>query len=627
MAGSDANVMGKAMAAETVSTQPAGTWRQICYGLLICVVLGGGVCCEQRSEPGKPKIAETAGMGTVGSGDDPASAMNTGVREELPETLLQFAELSGTQFPTVIPRRGEEHGYATILESLGGGVAASDLDRDGWPDALIAGGGSFEGRRVLGRGVFVLRNRGERFQDETSAAGMSEVSLYHHGLATMDADQDGFQDLLITGYGGVEFWRNEGDGTFTDWTAESGLRCPVWCSSAAWGDFNGDGHPDVYVAGYVDWSMENDPPCYAADGVTRDNCSPKLFQAVPDFLYLSRGDGTFEDGTQRFGVRSDGKALGVVAADIDADGFTDVYVGNDVMLNFLYRNVQGQRFEDHSVSSGSGVSGRGSPDASMGVEVADYDRDGRFDLWAANFEMESFALYRNQGNMMFRHMSDATGISAIGEHYVGWGTAFRDFDLDGDPDVVVCNGNVVKYPQHSPALQRMLLLENMEGNFFVDVSERVGGYLMRPQNGRGLAVTDWNRDGRMDLLVSPVEFPAALLENRTTVGGHWLAVQFSGRRSPRQPVGVIVELETSSGVQRGQLNGGGSYASSHLPEVCFGWKSDVQAEKLTIRWPSGEVQTLQTGLTDVRLVVIEPTSGSLETENANSAGLVFADVR
>ncbi|MEY4186357.1 MAG: hypothetical protein RIT02_1391 [Planctomycetota bacterium] len=512
-----------------------------------------------------------------------------------PASRIRFTPLPADRFPEIIPRRGEEAGYATILESLGSGAAAADLDRDGLPDALVAGGGSFEGKQPIGKPVYVLRNRRSHFSDHTLTAGLAEISLYHHGLAVADADNDGFPDLLVSGYGGVLYFRNQGDGTFIDETAAAGLRCPTWCSSAAWADFNRDGSLDLYVAGYVDWSFENDPPCFAADAVTRDNCSPKLFNPCPDFLLISQADGTWQDQTQAWGVRPDGKALGVVAADLDRDGWTDLYVGNDVMINFLYRNAGGQQFEDRSISSGAGVSSRGSPDASMGVDAADYDNDGRFDLWAANFEMESFALYRNQGSMMFRHISDEAGIAAVGAHYVGWGTGFGDFDLDGDEDLAVCNGNVVRFPQHSPAKQRMLLLENIEQAWFREATATAGQSLMQQVNGRGLALLDWNLDGRLDLLTTPVESPAVLLQNETPHQGQWLTLILSGTSSPRHPVGCIVELRTDQRTLLRQLKGGGSYASTHLPWLHFGLLADEQPLELTIHWPSGQRQTLDAG--------------------------------
>lgn len=520
------------------------------------------------------------------------------------QTALRFRELPSDAFPKVVAENGEPRNYSTILESLGSGCAAIDFDMDGWPDCAIAGGGDFDGKRCASKPISLIRNRGDAFVlcDDT---GLANTRHYNHGLAAADFDHDGFPDLLLTGYGGIQLFHNLGDGTFES-VDGAGLDCPSWSVSAAWGDFNHDSHLDLYVVTYVDWSFENDPPCYAADGTTRDNCSPKQFSPLPDFLFLSNGDGTFRDGTTEFQVRPDGKGLGVVAADIDQDGFIDAYVANDVMVNFLYRNDAGKTFIDLSKQCGACVSSRGTPDASMGVDVADFDMDGLPDLWAANFELENFAVYRNQGQMQFRHSSDITGVSAIGSRYVGWGSAFCDLDLDGDPDVAVCNGHVVKHPEHAPVLQRMILLENVDGDYFEEVAVQAGEGLSKPRNGRGLAVTDWNRDGRPDLLITPVNSEAALLENETDTDGRWLSVTLVGTQSCRHAIGAMAELVTTEHVLERQQKGGGSYASTSTPTLLFGHRAVTDAESLVIRWPSGIVQTIDSPATNAHLVIIEP---------------------
>ena len=530
-------------------------------------------------------------------------------------TPIRFEPLPSSSFPEIGPRNGAQHEYATILESLGSGGAAVDIDLDGRQDVLIAGGGDFQGRSFLGLPIYCLRNTVSAFADETLNTGLSTTEWYHHGISAADFDSDGFSDLLVTGYGGLQLFRNLGDGTFDEISRSSQLICSDWSTSAGWGDFNRDGHLDLYVATYVNWSFENDPPCYAADGVRRDNCSPKLFDALPDRLFLSLGDGTFSDASASFGVRSDGKALGVVTADIDLDGYLDVYVGNDVMINTLYHNESGQRFSDHSISSGAGVSSRGSPDASMGVDVVDYNLDGLPDIWAANFEMESFAIYQNQRNMLFRHMSEATGISAIGEQYVGWGSIFADFELDGDEDLCVCNGNVVRYPQHSPALQRMLVMENVEGSFFEEVTEQVGESLMVPRNGRGLASMDWNSDGLPDLLATPTNSPAILYTNCSARSGHSITLTLIGRQSPRHPIGTTVRFRTSKGDRIRQLKGGSSYASTSMPTLHFGYPYSDSISEVHIVWPSGVEQVLPAIPLDSRLTILEPASDSRDVQN------------
>lgn len=561
------------------------TLRLKVTALLLCCTTsagcGGGISDE-------PTISEAPPKDVTNTSDEkpqsqpPAQALTTGTTHR---SAIRLRPLTDKHFPQVVPENGARHGYATILESLGSGCAATDFDRDGWPDAIVAGGGDFAGRTCIGKPVHVLRNCETHFVDSTATSRIGTPRFYHHGISVADFDHDGFEDLLVTGFGGMQLFCNLGDGTFAESTDAGDLVPGGWSASAAWGDFNHDGDLDVYVTGYVNWSFQNDPPCFAADNRTRDNCSPKIFEPLPDTLLISNGDGSFVDESRRFNVRPDGKTLSAVAADLNADGFLDLYVGNDVMMNFLYRNESGEKFSDWSTLSGAGVSRRGSPDASMGVDVVDFDNDGRFDIWAANFEMESFALYQNLGDMQFRHLSDSTGVSAIGPHYVGWGTAFTDLDLDGDTDTIVCNGNVVQHPKHSPTLQKMVLLENIDGEYFEEVTTQAGEALTTPQHGRGLAWTDWNRDGKVDLLISPTHSAAQLLQNDSEVPGRSLTIKLVGTVSPRQPIGTIVTLISSSETQTKQLIGGGSYASTSLSEIHFGIPAQSMPTELRIKWP------------------------------------------
>jgi hypothetical protein len=579
---------------------------------LLCLVLAAGcrdVSKEAVDESRADKIdAETKAATPAQEARGIGSSNPADATEQLQtrhKSAIRFRPLAEEQFPPVVPDNGARHGFATILESLGTGCAAVDFDRDGWPDALVAGGGDFDGRTCVGKPVFVLRNCQTHFEDTTATSGTAATRFYHHGICAADFDHDGFEDFLVTGYGGMQLFCNLGDGTFAESTAATDLVNGGWSASAAWGDFNHDGDLDVYVTGYVNWSFDNDPPCFAADGTTRDNCTPKIFEPLADTLLISGGDGTFVEQSGTFKVRTDGKTLGAVAADLNADGFLDLYVGNDVMMNFLYRNEVGKEFADWSLFGGAAVSRRGSPDASMGVDIVDFNNDGRFDIWAANFEMESFALYQNLGEMQFRHVSDITGVSAIGAHYVGWGTAFADLDLDGDSDTVVCNGNVVQHPKHSPTLQKMVLLENIGGEYFEEVTQQAGTALTTPQHGRGLAWTDWNRDGKVDLLITPTHAAAQLLQNESNVAGSSLTVRLIGTASPRQPIGAIVTLVTSAGTQTKQLIGGGSYASTSLAEIHFGVPEDSTPTELQIKWPGSIEQSVPITKGDDRLAVIE----------------------
>ncbi len=474
---------------------------------------------------------------------------------------------------------------------------------------MIAGGGDLQGRQITGQPLRALRSHNQKFTEVTGPAGLGPCPLYSHGLAVSDFNNDGFADCLLTGYGGVRLYQNCGDGTFAEVTVPAMLQAPYWNASAAWGDLNHDGNVDLYVTGYVNWSFDNDPPCYAADGKTRDNCSPKLFEAVPDSLFLSQGDGTFQNVTREWGVRDDGKALGVLIADLDQDRFPDVYVGNDVMMNFLYHNQAGSGFKDASISSGTGVSSRGSPDASMGVEAADFNLDGLPDLWAANFEMESFALYQNQGAMFFRHISEAAGVAALGDQFVGWGSVFADFDNDGDEDISVCNGNVVQYPTHSPWLQRMVVMENRDAEYFADVTATASPDMLTPRHGRGLVVLDWNLDGLPDLAISPIHSRAELYQNTSADSQNWLRVELYGVTSARHPVGATVVLETTGRRRIRLQKGGGSYLSSSSPVLHFGFPAAEVPLRLIVQWPSGADTVIEAPASNILIRVIESRPG------------------
>lgn len=590
--------------------------------LLLCGLLLTG--CRERTHDATTEPADKHSA----TQPIPHTHYSTAPVESEPE--LQPAHLSAIrlqplpvdQFPHVVPDNGARHGFATILESLGSGAAAIDYDRDGWPDAVIAGGGDFDGRTCIGKPVHLLRNRKTQFVNATSTSGIGTTRFYHHGICAADFNNDGFQDFLVTGYSGVQLFCNLGDGTFAESLDTVDLFSGGWSASAAWGDFNHDGHLDVYITSYVNWSFDNDPPCFASDQITRDNCSPKIFEALPDRLLISNGNGTFTEQSTSFNVRPDGKALGAVAADLNSDGYLDLYVGNDVMMNFLYRNEAGKSFTDWSIFGGAAGSRRGSPDASMGVDIVDFNNDGIFDIWAANFEMESFALYRGLGDLQFRHVSETTGVSAIGGQYVGWGTAFVDLDLDGDSDCIVCNGNVVQHPQHSPTLQRMVILESIGGQYFEAVTRQTGSAPMTPMHGRGLALTDWNRDGRVDLLITPTHAPSQLLQNESVTDGRSLTVELCGRTSPRQAVGAIVTLTTSSvedGLKRTQtkqLVGGGSYASTSLAELNFGFKRGEEVQTLQVQWPGGQLQTVSFK-PESRFVFIIESAAAYESMNVD----------
>ena len=560
--------------------------------LLLIVALAAG-CSGTTAEkpPNEHRKRQDASAGSV-------DRLATSAR------FVEMAESSGVDFTY---RNGEEAGHFSILESLGGGVALFDYDADGQLDLFLPGGGEFgPDQEVRGLPPALYRSRGHwEFAEVTQTSGTARADYYSHGAAVADYDADGFPDVLVTGYGGLLLFRNQGDGTFSEVARASGLTDELWSSSAAWGDLDDDGHLDLYVAHYVDWSFENHPLCAGPQPGQREVCPPRQFTGLPDALYMSNGDGSFHDASAAAGLSRHGKGLGVIIADVDVDGRLDIYVANDTVPNFLYRNSGSVRLEEMGLISGTSLSDVGIPDGSMGVDLGDYNLDGLPDLWVANYERESFALYRNEGTFVFQHVSQATGVTAVGGLYVGWGTVFFDFDADGDEDVFVSNGHVIRHPVNAPLDQTPLLYENRGGTRLVNVAPAARGYMTRAHMGRGVAAGDLDGDGDLDLGVSRTNQPVALLSNESRGANHWLGLRLIGVRSPRQPVGAIAELHTPAGVQTRQLKGGTSYASSSDPRLYFGLGGSPQVDRVRIRWPSGVVQTISPARVDTTLTVVE----------------------
>ncbi len=474
-------------------------------GLVLVTVLSLPGCGQTSSEPGA----------TVPGG---RSSNTEGTPAESHTTSLSFSDVTHSSGLTWVYRNGEEAEHFAILESLGGGVGILDFDADGLSDAIMPGGGKYDGpnlQQINGLPTGVFHNIGTMtFRDVSVLSAASTSGIYTHGVACCDVDSDGFTDFLLTGYGGLQLFMNQGDGTFTETAKVAGLLDELWSSSAAFGDFNLDGHPDLYVAHYTNWSFDNNPPCYGPEPTLRDYCPPREYGPLPDVLYLSRGDGTFEDASKQWGLREDGKGLGVVVGDIDLDGDLDVYVGNDTVPNFLYRNER-DHFEDAGLMSGTGVGERGTADGSMGVDLGDFNLDGLPDLWVANYESEGFMMYRNEGDCFFQPVSAPLGINAISGLYVGWGTAFIDAELDGDLDLVVSNGHVIRYPSAASVRQQPIVLESLNGQHFINVANQAGTYTSELHMGRGLAVSDLDHDGDHDILVLHTNEHAALLEDRS----------------------------------------------------------------------------------------------------------------
>ncbi len=563
-----------------------------------------GLCSGCTSE--KP-AQDSASIKSADALSD-ASTADAPVIAKVP-TVASFADVTKRATVSFTYRNGQESGHFAILESLGGGVGMTDYDNDGDLDLLVPGGGEYRtDKEIVGLSPGLFRNEGGwRFSARAGEAGIESAPWYSHGAAAGDFDNDGFTDILITGYGGLLLFQNQGDGTYRQIARDAGLTDSLWSSSAAWGDVNGDGNPDLYVAHYVDWSPDNNPVCDGPEANLREVCPPRRFEPLPDVFYQSNGDGTFTDVSATIPLRNDGKGLGVLMADVDLDGHLDIYVANDTVANFLYRNKGDGHLEDASIRSGTSLSDSGTPDGSMGVDAGDYNLDGQPDLWVSNYERESFALYRNEGNFFFQHVSRSTQVTAVGGLAVGWGTVFIDFDRDGDEDVFVSNGHVIRYPKNAPIRQPPLLFQNDSGKQFQNVAPVAGQYMRTPHMGRGVAAGDLDNDGDQDLAVSMVNEPMAVLSNESGTNNA-MVIRLIGIQSSRDAVGALIRVQVAPDQPQmiRLVKSGGSYASSSDPRQFFGLGQATSVVAVEICWPSGIIQSLENVNIEETLTLREP---------------------
>ncbi len=506
-----------------------------------------------------------------------------------------------------------------LIETMGPGVALFDFDNDGRLDIFLVNGApltdpTFKGAIPQKQGskdwnrLFHQKEDGT-FEDVTEKAGL-KGSGYGMGVAVGDYDNDGYEDLYVTAYGSNKLYHNNGNGTFTDVTAQAGVGGNGWSTSAAWVDLDNDGRLDLVVLRYMQWDFD-DLWCGERKEGYRSYCTPDVFRPASPLVYHNDGEGRFTEVAQKSGLGQPGKGLGIGLADYDRDGRVDLFVANDSMPEFLYHNEGNGTFKEVGLAAGVAVDGEGHTYAGMGVDFADYDNDGLPDLVISDLANQMYALYRNNGDRTFSYDTYPSGLGRITATHSGWGIRFVDCDLDGWKDLLIVQGHDLDTIQLTfPNLhyrEPMLLLKNT-GKNFVDVSAGAGSVFEQAWVGRGMAIGDIDNDGRVDAVVGTNDGPAYVLHNETPTKNHWLILQLVGRKSNRDAIGSEVKLVTPRGSQWATVSTANSYLSSSDKRVHFGLGTEQVARKIEIRWPSGILQTLQNVRADQILRIDEASS-------------------
>jgi hypothetical protein len=513
-----------------------------------------------------------------------------------------------------------------IVESMSGGLALIDYDRDGWPDIYFTNAPTVElalhGQKA--RSALFHNNHDGTFTDVTDKAGVG-FPCWANGVSVGDYNNDGWPDMLVTCFGGVVLYRNNGDGTFTDATRAAGLSGDnMWAAGAAFGDYDGDGWQDLFVSHYVDLRLDS-LPVFGSSKTCKYmgidvQCGPRGLKGSPDSLYHNNGDGTFTDVSKKAGVDDPDHRFGLTAIwmDFDNDGKLDLFVANDGQPNYLYKGDGAGKFEDIALTSGVAENEDGVEQANMGLALGDYLHTGRMSLAISHFDNEYTAFYRNDGAMSFTDVSVAAGMVRGTKGYVGWGDAFVDFNNDGWGDFFVVNGHV--YPQMdrpqitAKYLQPKLLFLNNHDGTFKDISKQAGPALQIPQVSRGMVVGDLFNDGRLEAVVENMAGMPMILRPEGGPDNHWISFQLEGVKCNRLALNARVRVTAGDLVQLDEVRSGGSYLSQNDLRLHFGLGKHERVDKAEILWPDGTVEPLA-NLVANRFYTVRQAAGIISSKS------------
>ena len=566
---------------------------------------------SRTQQPAPPPAAQAPGGMSVNTGGAHEAVLDS---EHRPITAGGFVKSGPHVFDDITAKAGLAHWHHqmgmpaknSIIETVGSGVALLDFDNDGWLDIYLVNGSTFEaeaGKAPAPHAALFHNNHDGTFTDVTAKAGVAN-DRWGFGAVVGDFDNDGWPDIFVSNYGRSRLYRNNHDGTFTDVAEKAGVTVGTWATGATWGDYDGDGRLDLYVPGYVHFDMNarlqsgdvSNPVCQFRGAPVM--CGPRGLVGEPDHLFHNNGDGTFTDTTKRAGVIDEHAYYGLASLfiDVNDDGKPDLLVADDSTPNYLYLNKGDGTFEDASFASGYALNESGRETASMGIAAGDYTHTGLVDLFNTTFSDDYKPLYRNDGNANFTDISYQAGIAEPTIPFLGWGTAFFDFDNDGWLDLFVVNGHVYpavdKQNWGTSWAQRAQLLHNVKGKLeFVPPVE--GSALAKVAVARGMAFGDLFNDGRIDVVINNMDSTPSVFRNVSEQKNHWIAFKLTGGpKSPRDAIGAKIFVTANNFRQRQDIIAGGSFASSPDQRPHFGLGAATKIDKIEVVWPSGLKQSV-----------------------------------